>query len=99
MGQGNYRSTGVQEYRSTGVQEYRSTGVQEYRSTGVQEYRSTGVQEPALLRPEIELMTLKYEINPLFVLANLVNQRVNPAYRNPWGISTDNYPYGPGVNS
>ena len=26
----------------------------------------------------------KYEINPLFVLANLVNQRVNPAYRNPW---------------
>ena len=38
----------------------------------------------------------KYEINPLFVLANLVNQRVNPAYRNPWGISTDNYPYGPG---
>lgn len=37
----------------------------------------------------------KYGINPLFVLANLVNQSVNPAYRNPWGISTDHYPYGP----
>jgi hypothetical protein len=37
-----------------------------------------------------------YGINPLFVLADLVNQGVNPAYRNPWGISTDNYPYGPG---
>jgi hypothetical protein len=31
-----------------------------------------------------------------FVLPNLVNQRANPAYRNPSGISTDNYPYGPG---
>jgi hypothetical protein len=38
----------------------------------------------------------KYGINPLFVLADIVNQGVNPAYRNPWGISTDNYPYGPG---
>jgi hypothetical protein len=38
----------------------------------------------------------KYGINPLFVLADLVNQGVNPAYRNPWGISTDNYPCGPG---
>ena len=38
----------------------------------------------------------KYGINPLFVLADLVNQGVNPAYRNPWGISTDDYPYGPG---
>jgi hypothetical protein len=37
----------------------------------------------------------EYGINPLFVLADLVNQGVNPAYRNPWGISTDNYPYGP----
>jgi hypothetical protein len=37
----------------------------------------------------------KYEINPLFVLADLVNQGVNPAYNNPWGISTDNYPHGP----
>jgi len=37
----------------------------------------------------------KYGINPLFVLADLVNQGVNPAYRNPWGISTDHYPYGP----
>ena len=38
----------------------------------------------------------KYGINPLFVLADLVNQGVNPAYRNPWSISTDNYPFGPG---
>jgi peptidoglycan hydrolase-like protein with peptidoglycan-binding domain len=38
----------------------------------------------------------KYEINPLFVLADLVNQGVKPEYRNPWGISTDYYPYGPG---
>jgi hypothetical protein len=38
----------------------------------------------------------KYGINPLFVLADLVNQGVNPAYRNPWGISTDDYPYGSG---
>ena len=37
----------------------------------------------------------KYGINPLFVLADIVNQGVNPAYRNPWGISTDDYPYGP----
>ena len=37
-----------------------------------------------------------YEINPLFVLADLVNQGVKPEYRNPWGISTDHYPYGPG---
>jgi hypothetical protein len=38
----------------------------------------------------------KFGVNPLFVLADIVNQGVNPAYRNPWGISTDNYPYGPG---
>jgi hypothetical protein len=38
----------------------------------------------------------KYGINPLFVLADFINQDVNPAYRNPWGISTDDYPYGPG---
>jgi peptidoglycan hydrolase-like protein with peptidoglycan-binding domain len=38
----------------------------------------------------------KYGINPLFVLADLVNQGVKPEYRNPWGISKDNYPYGPG---
>lgn len=38
---------------------------------------------------------LKYGINPLFILADFVNQGVNPAYNNPWGISTDNYPYGP----
>ena len=38
----------------------------------------------------------KYGIDPLFVLADIVNQCVNPAYRNPWGISTDDYPYGPG---
>jgi hypothetical protein len=38
----------------------------------------------------------KYSINPLFVLADLANQGVNPAYNNPWGISTDHYPYGPG---
>jgi hypothetical protein len=38
----------------------------------------------------------KYKINPLFVLADIVNQGVNPAYRNPWGISTDDYPFGPG---
>jgi hypothetical protein len=37
-----------------------------------------------------------YEMNPLFVLADLVNQGVNPAYHNPWGISKDDYPYGPG---
>jgi hypothetical protein len=36
----------------------------------------------------------KYGINPLFVLADLANQGVNPAYRNPWGISIDSYPYG-----
>src|SRR5271165_4708022 len=36
-----------------------------------------------------------YGINPLFVLADLVNQGVTPEYRNPWGISKDNYPYGP----
>jgi hypothetical protein len=39
---------------------------------------------------------LKYGINPLFVLADFANQGVSMAYRNPWGISTDNYPYGPG---
>jgi hypothetical protein len=38
----------------------------------------------------------KYAINPLFVLADLANQGVNPAYNNPWGISTDDYPHGPG---
>ena len=38
----------------------------------------------------------KYAVNPLFVLADLTNQAVNPAYHNPWGISTDDYPYGPG---
>ncbi len=36
-----------------------------------------------------------YGINPLCVLADLVNQGVNPAYNNPWGISRDDYPYGP----
>src|SRR6516164_5070076 len=36
-----------------------------------------------------------YGINPLFVLSDLVNQGVNPAYNNPWGISTDHYPHGP----
>jgi hypothetical protein len=38
----------------------------------------------------------KYGVNPLFVLADFVNQGVNEAYRNPWGISTDFYPLGPG---
>jgi hypothetical protein len=38
----------------------------------------------------------RYGINPIFVLADLINQAVNPAYRNPWGISKDDYPYGPG---
>jgi hypothetical protein len=37
----------------------------------------------------------KNGINPLFVLADLINQGVNTAYRNPWGISTDDYPHGP----
>jgi hypothetical protein len=37
---------------------------------------------------------LKYGINPLFVLADFANQGVSAAYRNPSGISTDNYPYG-----
>jgi len=37
-----------------------------------------------------------YGINPLFMLADIVDQGVNPAYRNAWGISTDDYPYGPG---
>jgi phage gp46-like protein len=39
--------------------------------------------------------SFKYGINPLFVLANFVNQGVKEAYRNPWGISTDFYPFGP----
>lgn len=39
--------------------------------------------------------SVKYGINPLFVLADLTNQGVNPEYNNPWGISADNYPYGP----
>jgi hypothetical protein len=37
----------------------------------------------------------EYGINPVFVLADIVNQGVNPAYNNPLGISTDHYPYGP----
>lgn len=37
----------------------------------------------------------KYSINPLFILADFRNQGVNANYRNPWGISTDYYPYGP----
>jgi len=36
-----------------------------------------------------------YGINPLFVLADFINQGVYAPYRNPWGISTDYYPYGP----
>jgi hypothetical protein len=40
--------------------------------------------------------SLKYAINPLFILADFVNQGVNPDYNNPWGISVDNYPHGPG---
>ncbi len=39
--------------------------------------------------------SVKYGTNPLVVLANFVNQGVNEAYRNPWGISTDFYPFGP----
>jgi hypothetical protein len=38
--------------------------------------------------------SFKYGINPLFVLANIANQAVNPEYKNPLGISTDTYPYG-----
>jgi hypothetical protein len=37
----------------------------------------------------------KYGINPLFVLADFLNQGVNKDYRNPWGISVDFYPFGP----
>lgn len=37
----------------------------------------------------------KYSINPVFVLADLVNQNVKREYNNPWGISADHYPYGP----
>ena len=39
--------------------------------------------------------SVTHKINPLFVLANLVNQGVRPALNNPWGISVDNYPHGP----
>jgi hypothetical protein len=39
--------------------------------------------------------SLKYSMNPLFILADFANQGVNPAYNNPWGISVDNYPHGP----
>jgi hypothetical protein len=45
--------------------------------------------------PAIIANSNHYGINPLFVLADLVNQGVNPAYNNPWGISTDHYPHGP----
>jgi hypothetical protein len=38
----------------------------------------------------------KYKLNPLFVLADFIHQNVNSSYFNPWGISADNYPYGPG---
>jgi hypothetical protein len=37
----------------------------------------------------------KYGLNPLFVLANFINQGVREEYRNPWGISVDHYPVGP----
>jgi hypothetical protein len=45
--------------------------------------------------PAIIANANQFGINPLFVLADLVNQGVNPAYNNPWGISTDHYPHGP----
>jgi hypothetical protein len=38
----------------------------------------------------------KYKLNPLFILADFFHQNVNSSYFNPWGISADNYPYGPG---
>lgn len=38
----------------------------------------------------------KFGINPLFVLADFISQNVNPDYRNPWGISHHDYPFGPG---
>ena len=37
----------------------------------------------------------EYGINPLFILADFINQAVYPPYLNPWGISKDKYPYGP----
>jgi len=36
----------------------------------------------------------QFHINPLFVLANMVNENVNSTYNNPLGISGDNYPLG-----
>jgi len=37
----------------------------------------------------------KYQLNPLFILADFANQNTNAEYLNPWGISVKNYPLGP----
>jgi len=56
----------------------------------------TGSRERyALYADAIAANSVKCGINPLFILADFINQGVNEDYRNPWGISTDSYPYGP----
>lgn len=53
-------------------------------------------QRYAVYAAAIAESSVKFGINPLFVLANFINQGVNDSYRNPWGISVDFYPFGPG---